>query len=158
MIQTLEVSACMISGEDEASHQLRPLASARRIARRPDQCQPLMLADRPILKEALEKNVVYAVKRSRQEPDWQSEMPYMDRDGAQQMVVLPVKTGDQPAIGVLELLYQGSAPEISKELRANLRSIALETMAFIAETRTALPLYSIFSNAQKILDITYANW
>jgi signal transduction histidine kinase len=158
IIQALDVNGCLISRFDAESGELRPLASARYGLWRPEEGPVCPLAKRPMLNEAVSQNAFFVVRQDQKGGKWQEERQNLYFTGAEQMVMIPVRSGNQPAIGILELYYRGPAPEVTSEFRAHARSIALETLAIVMQRASTLPLSSIFNNAQKILDSTGASF
>jgi signal transduction histidine kinase/DNA-binding response OmpR family regulator len=158
LIQTLEVNACLISQQDNDSALLQPLAGARRAVWRSGQGPSLAIDSRPVLHMALEQNAFYAVTRKQRDEQWQVEQQYLQRSGAAQMLVLPIRPGAGPVVAILELFYHGSAPEVTNDFRATLRSAATEILAMVSDRMTTLPTYNIFNAANKILENSYASW
>jgi signal transduction histidine kinase/DNA-binding response OmpR family regulator len=158
IILTLGVNACTISQQNMVTGDLYPLATARRIVGRPEQGPSMALDKRPVLKQALEQNAFYTVQRGKLGTHWLSEQRYLERDNASQMLVLPIRPGNMPAVGVLELSYYEAIPEVSSEFRAGLRSAALEILASVTDRSNAAPINFIFGHAQKILDLSTASW
>jgi signal transduction histidine kinase len=111
-----------------------------------------------MVQEALSQNAFFVVKRNQKGGKWEEERQNLNRAGADQMVMVPVRSGNQPAIGALELYYRGEAPEVTSEFRAHARNAALEILALLMQKAGSLPLSSIFNNAQKILDSSGANF
>jgi signal transduction histidine kinase/DNA-binding response OmpR family regulator len=158
IIQTLEVNVCTISQQNLMTGDLYPLATARRILWRLEQGPAIDVEKRPILKQALEQNAYYVVQRRNQGPQWRLEQQYLERDDAAQMLVLPVRTGNGPTVGVLELYYYEAIPNVTNEFRASLRNMAMELIAVVSDKGNVPPINFIFSHAQKILDLSNAVW
>ena len=157
IIQALNVHACLIDQYDEASGTLRPLASTRCAVWRSEQGPVCILEDRPVLNRALKENAFYVVERDDQSTKWLGERDYLYRENAQHMIMLPVRSANQPPIGALELYYSELAPEVTGEFRAQVRALALETLALIFQKASTPPVSLILSNVRKILDRTHAN-
>lgn len=158
IIQTLEVNVCTISQQNLMTGDLYPLATARRIMWRPEQGPAIDVDKRPILKQALEQNAYYVVQRRNQVGHWRAEQQYLERDDAAQMLVLPIRAGGLPAVGVLELYYYEAIPNVTNEFRATLRNMALELFGVLTDKANNPPLNFVFSQAQKILDHSNAVW
>jgi len=150
IIQALNANACLIA--EQSNDKLTPLATTRHAIWRPEQGPISRVGERPMLQQALTQNAYYIVKRDSPGSQQDSERRYLNRDGATQMLVLPVRSGNQPAIGVLEICYRGALPEITSELRGTLRGMSLEIIALITQMANQLPLTAVFNTAQKILD------
>lgn len=157
IIQALSVSACLIGQDDPANSVLRPLASTRRAVWRPEQGPVTRLDDRPVMLQAISQNAYYAVTREQQGGKWTSEQQWLEREGAERLIMIPVRSGNQPAIGTLELYYRGSAPEVTSDFRAQVRAVALSILALIMQRSSTLPTTAIFNDAQKLLDMSRAN-
>ncbi len=150
IIQALNANACLITQQEGG--KLIPLASTRHAIWRAEQGPISRVGERPMLQQALTQNAYYIVKRDSPGSQQENERRYLNRDGAAQMLVLPVRSGNQPAIGVLEVCYRGSLPEITGELRATLRGMALEITALVTQMANQIPLSAVLNTAQKILD------
>ncbi len=158
IIQALNANGCLISRYDSDSGELRPLASARYGIWRPEEGPTCPLDERPMLKEALSQNAFFVVRHHQKGGKWEEERQNLTLEGAEQMAMVPVRSGTQPAIGTLELYYRGRAPEVTTEFRAHARNVALEILALVIQKAGTLPVSSIFSSAQKILESTGANF
>lgn len=157
IIQALNVNACLIGQDDPANKVLRPLASTRRAVWRPEQGPVTLLDTRPVMLQAISQNAYYQVTREQQGGKWASEQQWLEREGAERLVMIPVRSGNQPAIGTLELYYRGPAPEVTSEFRAQVRGVALSIQAMIMQRSSTLPTAAILNDAQKLLDMARAN-
>ncbi len=157
-VHALDVNGCVISRYDADSKEIRPLAVARQGIWRAEDGPKVDLGQRPMVKEALSQNAFFVVKRDQKGGKWQEERQNLSREGAEGMVMVPIRSGNQPAIGILELYYRGSLPEVTSEFRTRARSAALEVLPLIMHRKGSLPLAGIFSSAQKILESTGASF
>lgn len=152
IIHALAVSGCLISEISAAPKvsdpsELRVIATARRAAwplashvEGVSSGPVLALKTRPALTTALEQNRYYILSRESEQVDIQAEWHYLDESGADQIVVLPLRTDDQP-VGVLELHYianRGTIPEITSDFRRAARTRALAVGTTTPDSALAL--------------------
>jgi signal transduction histidine kinase/CheY-like chemotaxis protein len=158
IIQALDVNACIISQLEPETGKLRPLASSRYALWRPEEGPEINLNTRPMLKRALNENAFYTVARDQEGASWKEERAILDGEGAEKMVMIPVRSGNQPAVGALELFYRDLSPEITQEFRAQARSVAMEIVALLIQKPTSLPISAIRKHTLKLLEATHASF
>lgn len=157
-IRALEVNTCQIVQQATSNDALYPLASTWQAAWQRDHGPEIGLDDNPVLKQALEQGAYYVVTAEMTGKKWQYELQLLKSSGAEQMLVLAIRAGAQPALGILRLYYRGTMPEVTGELRRQLRALALEICLIVAQRSAVLLSGALFANAQKLLEVANANW
>lgn len=157
VIKALNANGCVIQQRD--SGQLVSLARAWQATWRLERGPRVNLSDRPLFKQALSQNAYYTVSRDQsQGAKTRYELEALDETGARDVLVLPIRVGNQASFGALEIFYRATMPEITSELRTRLRSLALEITAAMPQKFEQRPPSTVFATAQRILDAANADW
>jgi signal transduction histidine kinase/CheY-like chemotaxis protein len=157
IIHVLNVNGVRIL-ERQKDETLRPLAQSWRAFWLEDQAVTARISKRPVLKKALEQGAYYAVTHDSSTDKWRQERLLLEHEGAGAMIMIPVRAGNQPPIGILELFYRHDAPEVTNEFRYQVRPMAVEMCALVSQAGSTLPTHLLLNTAQRLTAASSADW